>query len=116
MSVLFYFSTNLMVPTYSYSCTSKASKSCCSKQEMKSENENKESTSCCDKKSKESQDDCDGECNHKNCSCHHLHITGILKNTYQISIGKQLIVQKFQILNEPLNKGYVSSWLLPKIS
>jgi len=93
---------------------SKSVKACCSKQ--KADCKNEQSKSCCSENEEESQNNCDGQCNHKNCKCRNILINGLLKDYRLYGLITELTFQKFQILNEPLHKGYVAHWFLPKIS
>lgn len=115
-SFLIYISTSVVIPNFIYSCTmSKSSNACCSKQKVKEENPALESNSCCDENSKETQNDCEGKCNHKNCKCRIIPVIGLLKNYMLYSLVVEFKSKKFQIQKEPLHKGYVSHWFLPKI-
>jgi hypothetical protein len=105
----------LFIPTNSYACESKSvktEKECCKK--------NTSDRKCCSKnKSGSKQKGCSGKCGHSNCTVTSSFGSMAFPNHFQFEIktfGFYLKQTKFIYTNYNLSSGYVSLWLIPKIS
>lgn len=106
----------LLISNGNYACGMKSGSSCC-KSETTSKTEKKE---CCkEKKSNEKNKPCGGKCGHSNCTTSSISFSSVLnndvifnENTLVFSIEKQ----KFYHYETTISSGFLSLWLIPKIS
>ena len=109
-----------LIPSQSYACgtkTTKTEKSCC----KKSKNEENSKKDCCKKNnSKSDKEDkgCDGRCNNSNCSCPTVHFAFALTFYAEIKAKTYFTESKKTKLyyNENyLSDGFTSIWTPPNI-
>ena len=109
-----------LIPSQSYACgtkTTKTEKSCC----KKSKNEENSKKDCCkNNNSKNDKDDngCDGKCNNSNCSCPTVHLEFTLPFYAEIKAKTYFVESKktkFYYNENYLSDGFTSIWTPPNI-
>ena len=104
------------LPNLNYACGNKVQTECC-KKELSVKAEKK---SCCKKSNSKSSDkSCGGKCNSCNCTTVVVQMSINFVNTIEFPVATDEIYTKkssFKYTNFTISSGYVSLWLIPKIS